>query len=421
MGCYMLAILVAVAAMREKFQRDKTQREKTWRLAARATCALALGLALAGFWLIPAVYQQRWVEINRAIGPLMHVEDSFLFGYAGTAHVAPGDMFDVVYHNQVLRTASWIVVSLLVATALVAWLAFARSRVPHPGRAESREVVPQTSKVRASRVGSLWTPLVVVAVIVTALQFRFTTFLWRFAPKLQYLQFPWRWMMVLGLVFAALAGLAIRHEQTTRRSIAARGLVMLLLAGSMAVLSSLLFWLPCDDEDNVTAQIATFHAKGFEGTDEYTPQPADNSLVSQSLPEVRLLRAPNAEAATSGDNPTWSADSTEEFPATVTITRWTPEHIDASIAATTPGYAVLRLMDYPGWRVTLNNAELPSRPRRNDGLLVIPIPAGSNAIAIRWRITPDQEAGIALSLAALAFTLIYAWNERRSRSGNRIK
>ena len=78
---------------------------------------------------------------------------------------------------------------------------------------------------------------------------------------------------------------------------------MLLLAGGMAVLSSLLFWQPCDDEDNVQAQIATFHEAGFEGTDEYTPQGADNSEIQQGLPQVRLLRAPNAEEASDGDNP----------------------------------------------------------------------------------------------------------------------
>jgi len=396
MGCYLLVILVAVASLSEKFRPDQTHPEKSWRLIARSACALALGLSLAGFWLVPAVYQQRWVEISRAIGPLMHVEDSFLFGYANTAYTAPADMFDVVYHNQVLRTASWIVVALIAATAIAGLLSRRKRTL-------------------------LWTPLVIVAAVVTALQFRFTDLLWRLAPKLQYLQFPWRWMMVLGLVFAALAGLAIRSEQTIRRSIATRGLVMLLLAGSMAVLSSFLFWLPCDDEDNVTAQIATFHAKGFEGTDEYTPEPADNSQIPQSLPAVRLLRTPNAEAATSGDNPAWCPDSKEEIPATIAIHRRTPERIDATIATKTPGYAVLRLMDYPAWRIVLNNSKLQTHPTRNDGLLVIPIAAGSNTIAIRWRITPDQEAGMALSLAALAFTLIYAWSERRNRSGNRIQ
>ena len=78
-------------------------------------------------------------------------------------------------------------------------------------------------------------------------------------------------------------------------------------------------------------------------------------------------------------------------------------------------------MDYPAWRVILNNSESQTHLHRSDGLLVIPIAAGVSIIHIRWRITPDQSAGMALTLAALAFTLIYAWSERRSRIGNRIQ
>jgi hypothetical protein len=51
-------------------------------------------LGLAGFWLIPAIYEQRWVEIGRAVGPLMRVEDSFLFGYAKLSGVSADDRFD---------------------------------------------------------------------------------------------------------------------------------------------------------------------------------------------------------------------------------------------------------------------------------------------------------------------------------------
>ena len=69
--------------------------EKNWRLMGRAAAGVALGLGLAGFWLIPALYEQRWVEIARAIGPLMRVEDSFLFGYAKLAGVSADERFDV--------------------------------------------------------------------------------------------------------------------------------------------------------------------------------------------------------------------------------------------------------------------------------------------------------------------------------------
>jgi uncharacterized membrane protein len=274
MGCYMLAVLVAAAAIRDK----------SWRLAGRAACGVALGLGLAGFWLIPAIYEQRWVEIRRAVGPLMHVEDSFLFGYVQLSGVSADDRFDTVYHNEVLQSVSWIVVALMAGAAVAAWL----------GR---------------RRRGAFWMPLVVVGVAVCALQLRWSDGIWRLAPELKYLQFPWRWMMVLGLVFAALAGIAIRSEQKTRRAVAARGLFLLLLAGGMAILSSALFWQPCDEEDNVDAQIATFSATGFEGTDEYTPQGSDNSEIQQGLPAVRLLKTADGEEASDGDNPPWTEDS----------------------------------------------------------------------------------------------------------------
>ena len=378
MGCYMLAVLVVVVAVQEK----------NWRVVGRAAGGTALGLGLAGFWLIPALYEQRWVEIARAIGPLMRVEDSFLFGYAKLAGASADERFDIVYHNQVLRTVSWIVVSLIVGAVVAAWLA------------------------RRKR-NAIWMPLVVVGAGVCILQLRWSDGVWWLAPELKFLQFPWRWMMVLGLVFAALAGLALRGEAATRRAIAVRAAMMLLLAGGMAVLSSMLFWQPCDEEDNVQAQIATFHDRGFGGTDEYTPQNADNSEIQQALPQVRLLKTPNAEEASDSNNSQWTADPTEEISAGVTVDRWNPEHKSITITSEQPGYAVLRLMDYPAWRVTRNNADVSERARRSDGLMAIPVEAGTNHIDVRWRITTDQWAGIGLSLGALAITLAFGWKGRR--------
>lgn len=384
MGCYMLVVLVAVAALRDK----------SWRLVARSAGAVPLGLSLAGFWLVPAIYQQRWVEISRAIGPLMHVEDSFLFGYVSLSGISADDRFDTIYHNQILQTVSWIVVALAIASALA--------------------IVVSISSRKHKR-SPLWMPLVVVAALVFALQLRFSDVLWRIVPELKYLQFPWRWMLVLGMVSAALIGLAIHQEQTTRRAIAARGTALLALAAIMAIFASAFFWQPCDDEDNVTAQIAACHNTGFEGTDEYTPLGADNSQIQQALPPVRLLPSSRAEA--SDDSPSWTADASKEIPGTIHIDRWNPEHVAATVTTSAPGYAVLRLMDYPAWRVTLNGAVVAARPRRSDGLMTIPIAAGTNLLDIRWHTTPDEWFGLALSLMALAITLGLTLVTRRPSAG----
>jgi hypothetical protein len=371
MGCYALAVLVAVAALRDK----------SWRLVGRAMGGVGLGLGLAGFWLVPAAFEERWVEISRAIGPLMHIEDSFLFGYVKLAGVSPEERFDTVYHNQVLQMVSWIVVALVVGAALAAWMG------------------------RRRRV-AIWMPLIVVGAAIGALQLRWSDMVWRFVPELKYLQFPWRWMMVLGLVFAALAGIAIQREQTTRRAVALRGALILALAGAMAVLSSAFFWQPCDEEDNAQAQISTFHATGFEGTDEYTPKGADNSQIQPGIAVVEVVSGPSDERAETGGN-------SRKIQAQIKIDRWDAENRSVTVTSPQTSYAVLRLMDYPAWHVTRNGAESEDRPHRGDGLMVIPLQVGRNQISVRWRVTRDQWAGMALSLASLAFTLALAAKGRR--------
>jgi hypothetical protein len=181
----------------------------------------------------------------------------------------------------------------------------------------------------------------------------------------------------------------------------------------MAVLSSALFWQPCDEEDNVQAQITTFHDGGFEGTDEYTPQGADNSEIQRVLPQVRLLRAAHGEEVLDGDNPEWLTEKTQEISGEVKIDRWNAENRSVTVTSEGPGFAVLRLMDYPAWRVMRNGTDVRDRTKRSDGVMVIPVDAGTNHIDVRWCITNDQWAGIGLSLGALAITLALGWKGKR--------
>ena len=384
MGSYALVALVAVAAFQQK----------SWRLIVRSAFAVPLGLALAGFWLVPAIYEQRWVEIQRAIGPLMRVEDSFLFGYVPLTGVPGNEQFDTIYHNSILQMVSWIAVTLTVVALAAAWFS------------------------RRKR-NSIWIPLVVAGIAIVFLQFPWSDPLWRHIPELQYLQFPWRWLLVLALIAAALVGLSLSQEQTTRRAIAVRGLVILLLASGMATLSAIYFWQPCDDEDNITAQIAASHDHGFGGSDEYTLQGADESTLAGTVSCLSPSKGPVLEVI--AENTAEPGVSQIQIPATVKTLAWTPEHIDTTITTAQPGFVVLHLTDYPAWRITRNGAQLDRHLHRSDGLLVIPIAAGATHIDVRWRRTADQDIGIALSLIALAITLFYAWNERRSRSGNRIE
>jgi len=72
------------------------------------------------------------------------------------------------------------------------------------------------------------------------------------------------------------------------------------------------------------------------------------------------------------------------------------------------GFAVLRLMDYPAWRVTVNGDAIKTRPRRDDGLMTIPVASGESQIEVRYGPTPDVWAGRILSLVAAVLWIALA-------------
>ena len=379
MACYTLAVMTIW----------KSITQKQWQPILNAAVSLILGLGLASFYIVPAAYERRWVDIARAIGPGMRIEDSFLFGYTGES-----------FHDQVLRAASWIFVTMGAAIAISACIFWKRKTAQH-----------------------LFVPLSVTVMALFVLQSPWSEILWRFAPELKFLQFPWRWSLILSIVFALSVGAAaIMHstrpaEEKSRFHAAA----ILIAAMAAASLGTWLFWQPCDEEDVVSAQVTVFQAgTGFEGTDEYTPIGADNSLIQQSLPQIRVLKAADAETATNPatevqNNPTYAPTPQDEIAADIKVEQWLPERKSFTITTQAPGFAVLRLMDYPAWQVSVDGASVSNRSDRDDGLMTIPVPAGTSRVAINYAATADLWWGRGLSVASLLtlLTLVLAGQKRR--------
>ncbi len=384
----------------------------------RVACATALGVGLASVYIVPAWYEQRWVEIARAVGPGMRVEDSFLFDHSGEP-----------FHDQVLHTASWIAVILLgvglaALGAYWAFGAFARRR-------DELKPLPQR-RVRppASALG-------ILLLLLLALLLRWSEPVWHLAPELAFLQFPWRWLLVVGVV--ATLSLALltnrlrlldrhrrRAEARKRLPQLAAAIAICLSAWGAGLYAQQHYAQPCDDEDNVSAQRTlvppsdptaslTVSTPGFEGTDEYTARGADNGEIQQGLPVMRLLASPEADEGddTQTPNPDWTAEAS--IPGTdAHVITWQPEDKRVTVVTQRPAYAVLRLMDYPAWQVTLNGRPAPHL-HREDGLLTLALPAGESHLAIKWQATPDVLAGRGLSAGSLLLLAAVAITAHRRR------
>jgi hypothetical protein len=184
------------------------------------------------------------------------------------------------------------------------------------------------------------------------------------------------------------------------------GASCLVFAGS-AAFAGLAFHQSCAPEDSVGAVVESFRAgKGAEGTDEYAPPAADDSLVATDLPAACLM--PNPLTPLGGGDP----DLTPE---------WTPEQgscqatfafdlgggpdrlLHKRVRATAPkaGFLVLRLREYPAWTVRVNGNPVHNRPIRQDGLMAVPVPAGTDEISVDWTTTPDVRLGRWISLITL--------------------
>jgi hypothetical protein len=363
MGSYALAFLTLIRLIRRSKPDTLPPAPSHLRLRLGITtiCATALGLAFAAFYIVPAAYEQRFVQVNMAVIPGMRVSDHFLF------HRMGGQTFDDLFHDVVVRTASEVALTLLAAITvalLVAW------------------------RKRSSLPSSLF-PLPSITLLTLLIAFLLTPpslILWNHIPKLAFLQFPWRLNAILGVILALATAIALKHlRQSLPSSLFPLPLSLLLILPAYH-----LFAQRCDREDSVPARVALFHSNlGTEPTDEYTPVGADNDLLSQQT-----------------DPPYWlvpSSPSDDAPPPPKASAGQSPAHLALDLPA--PEYLVLNRRQYPHWRTLLNGSQ-PTPLHRKDGLLVVLLPRGHSTIDLVWVTNPDQIIGLIISGIALLIAIL---------------
>ena len=379
MGCYAVALIAAVRTAMLLWR--AADRGRALRFAVQICAATLFGLGLASFYLVPAAYERRWVEINMAVLPGLRVEDNTIFHHFGES-----------FHDAVNHTVS--VVALLIAAFALTALATNFGDEYFSGRGSSgSEGFP--SHERAMRV-SLFALVVAILFLLTPLSLR----AWHDLPELAFLQFPWRLLAVLASAVCMLLALALGGRGPLRWPAGIVALGACALGGGLIFPAYTGFHQTCELDDAPATLFADFSSgRGAEPTDEYTPEPADNDDLRPDNPAYQISGDPSAPAP----------ENAHSEPA--------PRHLDLSLR--TPAYLILNLRDYPAWRVTRNGNFVPDRVSRDDGLLVVPLPAGLSHIDLAFAETPDRIAGDLLSVVAVLFLLALALMSRRTPSSRR--
>jgi hypothetical protein len=341
---YAMAFLVAWEVLRQR----------STEIAIRGAAAFALGFGLTCFYLIPAAYEQRWVDISQALSSGLLPWENFLFTRI----------------NDVEHTwFNWIAsISAIVLTLLLFGLALLSRKFSN-----NVSFADEHKKVRIA--------LLALGTGSFLLMVRWSSPLWEHLPKLRFVQFPWRWMSIVALIYVCfLAPIAQKR----------RGWIVPLLILLLSVPLANFFigngWW--DPDEMPTQQDAIMNGTGFDGTDEYDPLGDDHLDLPSDTPQVRVL------GEVSGNTPVKDAQ--------VQILKWKTEHREVEVSTKVAANVVVRLLNYPAWRVEVNGKNVV--PLRMDDIneMVVPVEAGISLVEIRFVRTPDQIVGNLVSAFSLA-------------------
>jgi hypothetical protein len=349
-------------------------KKKSWRPLLHGTAALALGFGLAGFYLVPAAYEQRWVNISLALASGLQPSQNFLYAVIADAE-----------HNAFNRIASNTAVLMIALTAIFAVLSLPRGRSTAP---------PLTK--------SLWSALVTLSVAAAFLMMPVSNLFWQVLPKLRFVQFPWRWMSILAVPFAIFISAAVVHKRMRGyRAASVIVAVLAILACTATYMVRHTWW---DSEDVPVLLQALQNDEGFEGVDEYDPVGDDHSLLPEKSERVTVTPA----------DPEAKEKSLSE--AEITVQRWTAERKEIHIATRELAVLKLRLLDYPAWSVQVNDAVVVPEQTGESAQITVPLSTGSSHVVVRFIRTPDRTIGALISGVSVLLALLII-----QRSTGRLK
>jgi hypothetical protein len=344
MVTYSLVLLAVISAVLRR----------STRILLIAAGAVVLGFGLAAFFLVPALYEQKWVEIAQVLSPGVRPQDNFLFT---TINDADHNRF-----NQLISLIGAAQVTMLVACGFLS----RRWRIRNP---------------------LLWWSLVGWGTAATILMFSFSFPLYRLLPELRFVQLPLRWLLCLNLVFALLLTMAFRQWLS-------RALASVVLA---ALLVCAWHWIQPPWWDNSAdifeMQDNQLTGAGYEGADEYVPTGGDAYEINKDAKRV-----------------VFEGDGGSQ----IRVTQWAPESRSFIATVDHPGKLVLKLFNFPAWKVQVNGHSVETETAEATGQMIIPAASGENQVQISFIRTPDRTLGACISLGTGILLLGWFVFARRS-------
>ena len=361
---YSTAGLVLLYVVREA-ARGKSRSSRLWRPLIQTALATLLAAGLASFFLLPAIYEQKWIDISQVLSPGVRPQDNFLF----TTLTDPD-------HNRFNLLLSTIALAEIAALALAIW----GSRRGRSNPLGTTDNVP-------------WMLLSAWGITSVFLMLSASRLLWRYLPQLRFVQLPFRWLLPMNAALAMLLAMATQRWNWkwtwTGRGLASAVLLAVLILAGHRIQPP--WWETAPDIQEISD--AVHDGTGYEGTDEYVPAGADPYELNKNLPPI-------------------SDNTGAPLPSEMLARGPTEKHF--TVHAAKAQNLTVRLLSYPAWEVVVNGQPTATEKTDITGLIVVPIAAGENDVQIHFRRTIDRVVGNAVSLISVA-VFFAAWTNTKMR------
>ncbi len=352
---YALAFLLMILAIR--------RRSFTPLLTGGA--GLALGLMLASVYIVPATFEQRWVSIEKAISPGLIFADSIIFKWM----LNPWHSF---FNLMISSVATFEIVVAIIAAIVL--------------------------RRRTGKTGTTWVVLTALAVLSALMMLPFSASLLQYLPKMRFIQFPWRWLTVLGVSYSLFLGGVLA---ASRRRLAFSLGYLILLAATVTLLCTRYAWWDSGDVPETIAAIQT--GAGYEGAEEYGSRFGRPNNLPSNAPPVYLLPEGTAQVSRASQKP---------MNEDISMERWQDQEKVFTVVSALPSVAAIHLLNYPAWQIRINGQPATSETDHDSGQMFIRLPSGASRIEIRYGWTRDRTAGCAMSgtgVVILLCIVIFGW------------
>lgn len=333
--------------------------------------SLTLALGLAAIFILPVLFEQRYLTSDPLIGGFFNYRKHFLnanqllspfwgYGYAGESGT---DQFSL---------------QLGLIPVLLSFVALWAS-----GKTN----------------GAIRAHIILFAVILALLVFLMLPIsapLWEpFAAIVAFAQFPWRLLIVSAFALAFLSGAALHALPDDWRDLAPALAIVLLL-----VTTKFPYTLPQHTEAvfNYQTQME-FEVKDRELLGDTIwmtgDRPQDSPLVEQYINGEKLRKAVALDEGVH-----------------VETLRYGGQSVDVRVESNAPARVMIYTRYFPGWTATIAQQPIDVRSYGEQGLILVNVPAGTHVVQLRFVDTPVRQIGTVISFLSLIVALVTArWRE----------